>query len=95
MSSGSLTPAIIASWPAPNYVDPITRGAYLQASVIVLQIVVAAVVAARLYARFFMLKSPGLDDFLLIFAMVATAFGNRVPAWLTPLTNANSYRIRP
>ena len=81
MSSGSLTPAVIASWPTPNYVDPITRGALLPASVIVLQIMVALAVAARLYARFFMLKSPGIDDFLVIFAMVATAYGDKVPAW--------------
>jgi len=62
--------AFIATWPRPNYVDPVTQGPILPASTIVLQIVVFGIVGARLWARFFMLKAPGIDDYLVIFAMV-------------------------
>lgn len=60
----------MATLPRPNNIDPVTQGPILPASTVVLQIVVFGTVGARLWARFFMLRAPGIDDYLVIFAMV-------------------------
>jgi hypothetical protein len=59
------------TWPAPNYVDPETRGWGAPAGIIAMCIVTTAVVAARLWARFRIKHTSGVDDWLIIAAMVS------------------------
>jgi len=60
-----------ASWPAPNYENPETRG---KASFfIVTSIVTTVVVALRLYSRHYILRSVGIDDALLLAGYVSAA----------------------
>ncbi|KAE8151264.1 hypothetical protein BDV25DRAFT_97957 [Aspergillus avenaceus] len=68
--------AVIASWPTPNYVDPPTRGN----SVLIVTIVGLAmsfvVTCLRLYTRFKITCSPGIDDILIVIALIfAIAMG--------------------
>ncbi len=59
------TAEIIASWPAPNYVNPITRGSALTVVNIIFIILVCIVVALRYYTRLRITKSFGLDDWVI------------------------------
>jgi hypothetical protein len=63
-------PSVIASWPAPNYVDPATRGNALVVTVTFLTILATLIVAARIWARFVLVRQPGLDDGLIVVALV-------------------------
>lgn len=58
------------TWPAPNYVDPEQRGWSAPACLIALVIVTFAIFGARLWARFRITRTPGLDDWLIIASMV-------------------------
>jgi hypothetical protein len=63
--------SIIASWPQPNYIDPITRGwDFLAANLILLGFVVL-VVSLRIYTRLFISRYFGLDDVLMCAATVS------------------------
>ncbi|PWW73517.1 hypothetical protein C7212DRAFT_300074, partial [Tuber magnatum] len=53
------------SWPAPNYVDPGTRGPMLIVVPAVLVVISSLIVALRLYTRFALIKSVGADDWLI------------------------------
>jgi hypothetical protein len=68
---GGLHPpvSVIATW-KPNYVDPETRGGGIVVMEIVLLAVCYAVVALRIWTRFFLSKSFGYDDALIIFNLV-------------------------
>ncbi|KAJ9154891.1 Integral membrane protein [Pleurostoma richardsiae] len=65
----------LASWPAPNYVDPETRG---PANAIVISILLSSVtvlLGVRLYSRLWISHGFGVDDILIALAYVpATAF---------------------
>jgi hypothetical protein len=64
--------SVIETWPKPNYVNPETRGkALLVVNAIMLTITVL-VVAGRMWARFRISKSPGIDDVFVGFAMVCS-----------------------
>lgn len=64
-------PEVIASWPQPNYIDPVTRGpALVIVNFILLGLSVIAV-GARLWSRLIILRSPGLDDLLITIAIVS------------------------
>ena len=71
--AGGLRPplSVIESWPKPNYINPDTKSSALTVIVIILLVVVPVVVAARLWARVVILKKPGWDDGLVLFAMVS------------------------
>ena len=73
---GGLHPplAVIASWPKPNYIDPVTHGNALLVITIIALVLVPVVVIARLWARFVILRKPGWDDFLLCIAMVCRTY---------------------
>ena len=58
-------PAVYLSWPAPNYVDPETRGPMLVVLPVVLVTVSFLIVVLRLYTRFVLIKSVGADDWLI------------------------------
>jgi hypothetical protein len=67
--------AVVLSWPAPNYVDPETRGPGKTILTVFLWTVVTAILALRLYTRRFISFGFGWDDILITLAYVpATAF---------------------
>ena len=58
----SITPADIASWPAPNYIDPVER-TWLPAYATAFYAVSTVMVALRLFLRVTKKAGePGLDD---------------------------------
>lgn len=64
------SPEIIATWPAPNYVDPETRGNTVLVVNVVLFPVTLFIILIRLYTRLRISKSFGLDDWLILVAML-------------------------
>lgn len=62
--------AVIKSWPKPNYINPETRGPEVRIGSIILGIATLLVVCARLWARFVVVRRPGLDDYLIIVSAV-------------------------
>lgn len=63
-------PEILATWPAPNYVNPVTRGNAVLIVNVSLFAVALLVIIIRLYTRLRISKSFGLDDWLITAAMV-------------------------
>ncbi|KAH9879408.1 hypothetical protein J1614_002848 [Plenodomus biglobosus] len=57
------------TWPAPNFVNPETRNWAAPASIIALFIVTFGIFSARIWARFGITKTSGLDDWLIVAAM--------------------------
>jgi hypothetical protein len=73
-SSGVLPPLeVVATWPKPNYDDPVTRPKAVLATACVLGTIMVAIVGARLWARFFIQRNGGLDDWVILVAMVRIA----------------------
>jgi hypothetical protein len=66
-------PEVVATWPAPNYVNPKTYGPapYIINSIVFSLAVIA--VATRLYIRLFRRKWLGLDDGLILLALVSNS----------------------
>lgn len=63
-------PDVLATWPTPNYVDPHTRGnGALIVNVVCLSFAFV-VTLLRLYTRLKITYSPGLDDILIVIALV-------------------------
>jgi len=60
----------VQSWPAPNYAHPVSRGNWLITVEIVLFVITALVVSLRIYTRGWVIKSFGIDDWLIIPAAV-------------------------
>ncbi|EUC48156.1 hypothetical protein COCMIDRAFT_88217 [Bipolaris oryzae ATCC 44560] len=72
-SSGVLPPLeVLAKWPTPNYDDPITRPKVVPALAGVFGTIMIIIVAARTWARFFIRKNGGLDDWIILLAMIPT-----------------------
>ncbi|KAI0171598.1 hypothetical protein BJ166DRAFT_589655 [Pestalotiopsis sp. NC0098] len=66
-----LPPAsVLASWPAPNYVDPVMRGPAGQIVSIMLAVAAPIVLAMRMYTRLRVVRSFGLDDVLILVAFI-------------------------
>ncbi|KAK6500136.1 hypothetical protein TWF481_010491 [Arthrobotrys musiformis] len=61
---------VIASWPEPNYSNPANRGHYLIAVEVVLFFFTAVVVVGRIYTRRWLIRSFGVDDWLIIPACI-------------------------
>ncbi|KAF2847828.1 hypothetical protein T440DRAFT_354527, partial [Plenodomus tracheiphilus IPT5] len=57
------------TWPAPNLIDPETRNWAAPASIIALFIVTSGIFCARIWARFSITRTPGLDDWLIVASM--------------------------
>ncbi|KAK6352031.1 hypothetical protein TWF718_005180 [Orbilia javanica] len=78
-------PEVLATWPAPNYVNPENQTAQLMAIEITLCTVTTVVMALRLYSRGVLTKSIGLDDWLmtgaLVFAIALTSANCLAPQW--------------
>jgi hypothetical protein len=64
--------SVIASWPQPNYIDPVTRGYALIICLGVFLFIALLALAARIWARFVLVRQAGLDDLLVIFAAIPT-----------------------
>jgi hypothetical protein len=55
-------------WPLPNYENPPTRGS--PCLFIIVLVVTTIVVALRFYSRYFLTRSPGIDDAFLLAGFV-------------------------
>lgn len=68
-------PEVMATWPEPNYVNPVRRG---NESIIIQAVLVALVtlfVSIRLYARLVITKAGiGLDDVLIVISAVCFVY---------------------
>jgi hypothetical protein len=62
--------AVIASWPAPNYENPATRGPALLVLNSVFLAISSIFVLLRVYTRVFMVKSFGWDDLYICIGQV-------------------------
>jgi hypothetical protein len=72
---GSLpTPADVARWPAPNYIDPVTRRPLVLGVEIPLTILTILFTAGRFYSRTAIVKALGWDDWFMLAATVRTIF---------------------
>ena len=65
-------PSVLKTWPKPNYVDPDTRGPGVLIVNIVMVCIAFIVTCLRLYTRLRITTSPGIDDVLIILAMVSS-----------------------
>lgn len=63
-------PAVLASWPKPNYVNPITTGPGIIIMHAILFPTALAVVCMRVFARVHISRTFGLDDALIVAALV-------------------------
>ena len=61
---------VIATWPTPNYVDPVTRGWANAIVNIVLYPLVCIALSIRIYTRLRITKSFGWDDWLILLSFV-------------------------
>jgi hypothetical protein len=64
------TLADIVKWPAPNYVDPVTRRPLVLGVEIPLTILTILFTAGRFYSRTVMVKALGWDDWFMLAATV-------------------------
>lgn len=66
-----LPPAdVLATWPTPNYIDPTTRGDSVLVVTIVFSAIAFVITCLRLYTRIKITCSPGIDDILIVVALV-------------------------
>jgi hypothetical protein len=61
---------VLASWPAPNYVDPVTRPSALYLVPIIGLALSTTFALLRFYSRAVIIKHFGVDDVLMILAVV-------------------------
>jgi hypothetical protein len=85
----------ILKWPAPNYVDPVTRRPLVLAVEIPLTVLTILFTAGRFYSRTVLVKALGWDDWFMLAATVRkTRFAYREYQRLTmPVVDSiNSYK---
>ncbi|PSN65235.1 hypothetical protein BS50DRAFT_460965, partial [Corynespora cassiicola Philippines] len=94
------------TWPAPNFTNPETRGWAAPICLIVLFAITLLIFGARIWSRFFITRTPGVDDWLIIASMpillgltIATVLGLRIYGFQlhiydqTPKTNITVRQI--
>ncbi len=64
-------PEVLATWPKPNYVDPVTRGPALVIVELTALSLSSIILGMRLYTRAYVTRNLGWDDWV----MVAGAVG--------------------
>src|SRR4051794_31081888 len=64
------SPAEMAKWPTPNYVNPDSRMGMLYGFEIPLIVVTSIAVGLRMYTRAFLTRSIGADDWLMLGAAI-------------------------
>jgi hypothetical protein len=74
---------VIALWPAPNFVNPEGRGRVTSIIAGVLSPITFFMVFARLWVRFYLQRNVGLDDWLMIAAIVMPMFSCKLLHSLT------------
>ena len=62
---------VIASWPAPNYKDPVTQPKYVLIFSFVIGPISIVLLCARLWVRIRMQHNAGWDDWLMLAAAVS------------------------
>jgi hypothetical protein len=62
--------SVIASWPIPNYEDPVTRGPSGSIICALFTVLVVLLLLIRAYTRLRIVRSFGLDDILIMIAFV-------------------------
>lgn len=79
---------VMAQWPTPNYIDPATRGHGAMIVSTVTMSLAFVVVMLRLYTRFRVTYSAGVDDILIVFGLmfgigmvVVTSYATEVWGW--------------
>lgn len=65
-------PNVQAGWPAPNDVNPVTRGPTLVRTDSALMAISIIVVALRAYVRKFLIYNLGWDDWLMFMSLVSS-----------------------
>lgn len=98
-------PEVIATFPKPNFINPETHGPGLIIVGILFNCLGAIIIATRFYARIFITRALGIDDWLIL---VAFAFGTALTAlviegnvkyynghhvWDIPIGSAVGHRI--
>lgn len=68
---------VIASWPAPNYVDPVTRGPALVIVELLALSISTICLILRLFVRVRIVRSVDWDDWLMIAAAVSSSRARR------------------
>jgi hypothetical protein len=61
---------VLASWPAPNFDDPVTEGVALNVIAIFFLVLAYIIVGLRIYVRAWILRSFGFDDWLMVICLV-------------------------
>jgi hypothetical protein len=74
-------PSILITWPAPNYVDPVTRGPLLYIVNGIFFGLATIAIWTRFYARVFVRKWVGLDDFFILFAWFSGCGDMAIVIW--------------
>ncbi|KAH8690831.1 hypothetical protein BGW36DRAFT_258641, partial [Talaromyces proteolyticus] len=59
------------TWPAPNYIDPITKGDGIAITSVVFAVAASFTVIVRLYTRFWITSIFGLDDVFIVIAAIS------------------------
>lgn len=98
MTIGSVpTPADVALWPAPNYVDPVTRRPLVLGVEIPLTLLTILFTAGRFYSRTVIVKALGWDDWFMLFATVRLPFfwahvnSSELTKYVVDFFNRNEY----
>ncbi|KAH8705852.1 hypothetical protein BGW36DRAFT_457224 [Talaromyces proteolyticus] len=99
---------IVASWPLPNYADPVTRGDGIVIASVVFGVVGTIATALRVYTRIWITRTMGADDILIIFAwawsiammvclsIASQSYGFSIHIWDLPfekMPTANKYSL--
>lgn len=80
---------VVATWPKPNHVNPEHRGPALLIVEISIMSVAILTLMARLYVRIFKVNKHGLDDWLMLAAMVSYLLPRlHMPTSITMLTDS-------
>jgi len=74
--AGGVSPpiSVILTWPAANYVNPVKRGHGILIMSCILGPLAYSMVGARIWVRAYMQKKAGLDDWLMLAAMVRALY---------------------
>ena len=67
-------PDVVATWPAPNYINPETRGPALIIVELIMLPLATICLALRLYVRFKLLNTSHWDDWMMVGAAVRSSF---------------------
>ena len=75
-------PEVMASWPTPNYIDPVTRGPALIIVVVLALTIGVICLGLRLYIRTRILRNLDWDDWLMVAGAVYIRTTN-LTIWLS------------